>query len=531
MSNNTNEYVVNLTALLDERKSKTQINNDIRELEKSLRKLRLVTTFAKGNTKNELNQMIRGMETQVRQVKLRARMDSRQLSREIDQALRNVSVREIQAGIHEGKLNIQIRRAISQARKFVSRNPIQVDIDLKREKFLSQLDQFLSKNPKINESADWLREAERLRDVMRSVADQDELTAAADQFKAFTAEVQMTGYAAVSAGDRIRNMFRGIVKIWDVLNLTSLALNQFHKSLHTLKENDTILTEIAKSSEFTKRQLKELGEEAFTAAGKYGKASGDYLLAVQEMAGSGYGALSKELGELSLLAQSAGGMTAEMANNYLLATDAAYKYGGSVDELNTVLDGAYNISNRNPVSLTDIADAALVSSSFAADAGIAVNEMTAAEAVMIAVTKRSGSEIGRAFRNIILNLQQVSGEFDGEIIGEEQLKKVEERCRSFGVALANIQDGGKTLRSPMEVLKELSEVYNTLPDHSADKQGFISDLGGKDDTDSVRALLSQWDLYEKMVGEFSSGTGSALEAANMTADSWEGRLGRLQNIW
>ena len=52
-------------------------------------------------------------------------------------------------------------------------------------------------------------------------------------------------------------------------------------------------------------------------------------------------------------------MTAEMANNYILATDAAYKYGGSVEKLNAALDGANYISNKNSASLTDIADATL----------------------------------------------------------------------------------------------------------------------------------------------------------------------------
>lgn len=100
---------------------------------------------------------------------------------------------------------------------------------------------------------------------------------------------------------------------------------------------------------------------------------------------------------------------------------AAYKYGGSIEKLNAALDGANYISNKNSATLTDIAEATRVSASFAANASIAINELTAAEATMIAVTKRSGSEIGRAFRSIILNLQQVSGEFDGEVISEEDL--------------------------------------------------------------------------------------------------------------
>ncbi len=129
-------------------------------------------------------------------------------------------------------------------------------------------------------------------------------------------------------------------------SLAFVAVNKFRQSLSTLKTNDTILAKISKTSEMTKQQLKELGNEAFKVASKYGQSSGNYLLVVQEMARSGYEILSKELGELSLLAQSVGDMTADSANNYLLATDAAYKYSGSVEKLIAALDGANYISNQ-----------------------------------------------------------------------------------------------------------------------------------------------------------------------------------------
>lgn len=531
MSNTTNESVVYLTALLDRQRSKAQIANDMKELEKSLRKLRLVATLVKGETRNELNQMIRGMEAQLRQVRIQARMDRRQLNREIDQTLRNVSVREIQANFDEGRLNTQIRRAVSQARELVLRNPISVNIDVKRDKLLSQLDKFLNKHTKINESAYWLGEAERLQDVIGSVTNQDELRDAEDQLQVFTSGVQTTGYASASATDKIRNLLQGIAKIADFLGLTALAAEKFRQSLHTLKENDTILTEIYRTGEVTRRQLKELGDEAFSVAGKYGQASGSYLLAVQEMSRAGYKSLSKELGELSLLAQSAGNMSADLANNYLLATDAAYQYGGSVEKLNDALDGASYISRNHPASLTDIADAANVSASYAAKAGVGIDELTAAESAMLAVTKQSGLEIGRAFRSIILTLQQESGQFDEEVIDEEQLKKAEARCHALGVELTYVKDGAETLRNPMEVLKELSQIYNSLPDGSTEKQGLLSDLGGQSYGSSLSALLSNWDLYEKMLGEYSQGSGSALEEAYRTADSWAGRLTQLQNSW
>ncbi|NDO67372.1 hypothetical protein FMM80_00930 [Schaedlerella arabinosiphila] len=73
-------------------------------------------------------------------------------------------------------------------------------------------------------------------------------------------------------------------------------------------------------------QLKELGKNSFDYANKYGKNVTDYLEGVTEMNRSGYyGQQGIDLANTSVLAQAAGDMSANVANAYLLATNAAYK--------------------------------------------------------------------------------------------------------------------------------------------------------------------------------------------------------------
>lgn len=55
---------------MEKQKSKTQINTDIKDLEKLVRKLKLTATLAKGTSKTELNQTIKQLESQLRQIKL-----------------------------------------------------------------------------------------------------------------------------------------------------------------------------------------------------------------------------------------------------------------------------------------------------------------------------------------------------------------------------------------------------------------------------------------------------------------------------
>lgn len=521
--------MIKLKAAVDIAASKRQINQDIKNLEKTVNMLKLSATLLKGESKQQINAVIAELSSKVKTISLKADLDSKQAQKAVNDALKKVSISDI--NISEQGLKLKVRKIFTDLKSEVSKVAIPVNLELKKETMQNQLTSYLTQNSKIGESSVLLNEADTLRNLFNNIDSKDNLKYATDKFKLFKSEVVATGFASKSTTDKIGGMIGNITRIGSLFGAASFGIQNYVKAVSTLKSMSTILTEITKTSNIAGEALKKLGNDSFGTASKYGQTATNYLEGVREMARSGYDSMAKELGELSVLAQSAGDMTAEMANNYLLATDAAYKYGGSVEKLNAALDGANYISNRNSATLTDIADATRVSASYAAQAGVKVDELTAAESTMIAVTKRSGSEMGRAFRSILLNLQQVSGEFDGEIIDEDQLKKVEKRVHGLGVELETMGKNGAELRNPMEVLKELSQVYNSLPQNSVDRQGLISDLGGKFHANALTALLSRWDMYEKMLSEFSQGSGSSLTEAMKTADSWEGRLNSLQNTW
>jgi TP901 family phage tail tape measure protein len=319
---------------------------------------------------------------------------------------------------------------------------------------------------------------------------------------------------------------------WYIIgNIVSGVVRNFSNAIQTITEVDTLLTEISKTSELTGDKLKSLGINAYDYASKYGSTVQSYLSGYLEMSRGTDEITAKGLAELSILAQSAGDMTAELANNYIVATNAAYELENNVSKLNEVLDGQNQITNRNQVSMTDLATATSVAGAQAAQSGVAINEMTAAMGTMIASTKQGGEVAGRAFKGILMNLQQVSGEIDGEVFDTTSFKKVEETLNDVGVATEKIVDGTAKLRDPIVILKELASVYNSLPDDSVDKANIIADLGGKYRGNQLAALLSNWKTYEKMLSDYTQSSGSAAKEAQKTADSIEGRLNKLTNTW
>ena len=356
----------------------------------------------------------------------------------------------------------------------------------KQIKSFTQLDATTASNKTLSWLKNNSKAAKDYGDVLKDLANKQRLATNNDELKDYTKQVNAIKAEAIALGktgrsviDELGNSFKRIGQFAYTYDAIQKFENAIISSLNELKNINTIVTEISKAADVPVQQLKDLETNSFSVASKYGQKASDYLLGVQEMTRAGY-SNTAGMAELSTLAQSAGDMTAELANQYLIASDMAFGYGGNVEKLNALLDSQNQITNRNAVNMTELANATKLVASQAAQSGIAEDEMTAALSTMIATTQQGGEIAARSFKGILMNLQQVTGELDdGEVIDEDSLQKVEKRLTSVGVAMKEVNDGTVSLRDPMKVLEELAQVYNSLPDDSVEKAGIISDLGGK----------------------------------------------------
>lgn len=291
------------------------------------------------------------------------------------------------------------------------------------------------------------------------------------------------------------------------------------------------MVEIEKSGNLTNKQLSDLSKNSYDAASKWGALVKDYLSSSDTFAQAGFSNL-KEMSDLSTMAQMAGQMTADTSSKFIIASDAAWQMKGNVEKLTSVLDGCNMITNKNALNMNDLANGIRVAGSMMANSGLAEDQAAALIGTGVATTKESGETVARGLRTIIMNLRQIKGETeDGELIDQEQLKKVEATCNSVGVSLKTVKDGVVELRNPIDIIRELSEVYNTLDVMDARRAQITDDIGGKHRSNILASILTNFSEYDKMLQDYSEGSGSAMREAMKTADSWEGRLNSLSNSW
>lgn len=208
--------------------------------------------------------------------------------------------------------------------------------------------------------------------------------------------------------DQFKQAAGSFAQWMSVTHLMMTGIYKTRQAVTELKDINTYLTEISKANDqLSKSDLAEIGNNSFDIASKYGKTATDFLSAVQEASRAGY-ADAEGIAELSTAAQGAGNMTADVANQMLIATDKAYKMNGAVEQLRKTLDGVNYITNHNAVNMTELSEGMTIVASTAASFGVDVNELTAALGTMSATTQQSGSEVARAFRAILLNIRQVS---------------------------------------------------------------------------------------------------------------------------
>lgn len=280
------------------------------------------------------------------------------------------------------------------------------------------------------------------------------------------------------------------------------VVGSFKDAVSELKKIDTLVTEISKANRsLSKSDLAKIADTSYDAASKYGKLSADYLADVQAMEKAGYKS-AQSMAELSTAAQSAGNITADLANKYIIATDNAYKLNGNVKALTESLDGASNIASNHGIKMSELAEGMSMISSQAAASGMDLDETTAALATMIATTQQSGAEMAHAFKNILTNIQQMTGSIDDS-----------------------------ALKGPMEILKELSVEYEKLDKMGTNGKSLLSFMDDENSSNALKAIVENYDMYEKLLKEYENGSGTMAREAEKTANSWEGSLNRVKNTW
>lgn len=321
---------------------------------------------------------------------------------------------------------------------------------------------------------------------------------------------------------------------WTVIsNIFQSITSSIRDAIKTMREVDDELVTIRKVTGFSDSQIESIRQQAYTTASAYGVGAADYLSSVAAFSRAGYKEQSAALAELSTKTQIVGDTTEEVANQFLLSVDAAYKYSGSIEKLSKVLDGANELDNKYATSIEKIAEGMGIVAPVAAQVHVDIDELAAAIGTITAVTQRSGSEAARALRALFLNIVgDTKTEIDegvtwttGEIAGlKDVIKQFAPEAYNTAQALGEVID-------PMEAIGGLAKSFEAGLLNEQKLMEMVSDIGGKLRTSQLLAIIQNWDMYQRMLVDYGNALGSADKEVANALDSWTRKTEILKNTF
>ena len=308
----------------------------------------------------------------------------------------------------------------------------------------------------------------------------------------------------------------------------NLVTNGFKEAFAEMKRVDTEMVTIRKVTGFTADEMERLSKNAYSLASKYGRTASEVMAGESVFARAGYTTQIEQLGELSLLLQNVGDLQADDAARFLIATDAAYKLGGSYDDLMAVVDGLNEITNRNATDMQKMTEGMTVAGSVFAESGESIETFAALLGTATAKTQRSGAEMARGLRTILMNLRQIRVSMDenGEPIYAENIAAASKALKDFA-GISTMENG--QLRKASDVLGELASVWGTLGEN--EKAAIAEAVAGKRQANVLMALMGDWPAFEKMMADYANGAGSALAENEIKLDSWDAKTKQLKSSW
>lgn len=333
---------------------------------------------------------------------------------------------------------------------------------------------------------------------------------------------------AVKTGDTFASLYAKIAKWGIMTSVVYGPIKAFREALNTLKDVDTEMVNVQKVTDYSKAQMEALEETVYSLASAYGRTADEITSMYTTFARAGYlGDQLDSMTELGTLLANIGDISQDTASKFLLAVDAAWKLNGSESELMTVMDGLNEITNKNAVDMEALTSGITVAGSVFAEAGESVQTFSALVGAGVAATQRSGSEISRGLRTIIMNIRQIKGETeDGELVDGESIAKASNALREYA-GISTMANG--QLRESSAVLSDLAGKWDTLD--TVAQSAIAEALAGKRQANILTALMGSWDTVEKMMQDYADGAGSALKENEIYLDSWEAKSKQLTASW
>jgi len=503
-----NEFRIQLSAILDKVKSRTQIISDIKGLGDI--HIPLIGKLDKAKTKAQIEQDLSNMKIDV----------------------------EVNAKVNKGNVTKEVQDVIDQAQRQVNNRPLEITMALKKEKLVNDIKSFGQQNSKLFKDASMSSKYYQLLDDAQFATSSQDVSHLRFQLSALNSEIKATNLSGLSLGDTLKKTFKRSAELAGSFGTTMAISQQLRKAWQEAITLDTTYTKLIKvQDELSRGAYPAYLEKCNQKAKELASSQKALMEATEEFSKSGYGLNQAEkLTEKSTILANVGEMSASDSAKAIISGIQAYE---TIDEFSDVekkaealIDKYNEIGNTASITTAEIAKGVQAVGSVFADANTGVDELISlmaagnrqfADANSLALGLRTSA---LRIRGCTSELKEMGEETDDVI---ESTSKLADKIKALtnvdgsgGVKI--LEDDEKTFRNIYDIYVDIGKVYKQMSD--VDQSSLLDLIAGKHRSRGISAVLNNMTEAQEIYQNSLNSTGSAQREYEKYLESTEAAISR-----
>ena len=306
-------------------------------------------------------------------------------------------------------------------------------------------------------------------------------------------------------------------------NIAANGLDSFvasiRNSLNYLTELDSSLTQIRIVSDQSAESMRKFALEANQSAKSLGKSTTDYTNAALIFYQQGLSETqSKKMADLTLKTANVTQQSTREASEEL--TSLMNGYHVAVDDMEASVDKLAAVAAASASDLEELATAESKVASVAHTLGVSQDQLASQLSTVISVTRQAPENVGNAFKTLYARLADLK---QGGADGAVTLGKISQTLSNAGVQVLTTSGD---LRGMGDILEDLMDKWQGFS--TAQKQALAQTLAGKYQYNNLLSLLSNKDMYDKMLAVSQDSLGTIDKQQGIYMESVEAKVQALE---
>lgn len=344
------------------------------------------------------------------------------------------------------------------------------------------------------------------------------------------AAIRGFGEDTKSLGDRLKGLAAKFGAWLSVSQVIMQAIRAIKQMVTAVREVDAAMTELKKVTNETDAAYSKFLSNASTRAKQIGASLSDVVNASADFARLGYGLEdAAKLADAALIYKNIGDGIEDisMASESIISTMQAF--GIEASNVMSIVDKFNEVGNNFAISSAGIGDAMQRSAAAMAAANNTIDETIALITAANTIVQNPDS-VGTALKTVSMYLRAAKTE--AEEAGEStegmanSVSELRESILRLTGQRVDIQIDEDTFKSTYQILKELSQVWDSLTDIS--QANLLEMIGGKRNSNVVAALLENFTVAENSLKTSAEAAGSAIAENEKHLESIAGKIDKFK---